>query len=79
MSSVPGGYFGYGSFIREDLVESMSMSPNSYHEAMSMPITGWSGVQQLWIRVFMSTLILVNITLSDLPGPSWTTGAGFSC
>lgn len=58
------GYYGYGSFISEDIVESMSRSPNSWEEAMSQPIADWTGVQRLWIRVFMSILILVNITLS---------------
>ena len=33
---------------------------------MSQPIADWTGVQRLWIRVFMSILILVNITLSNL-------------
>lgn len=58
------GYYGYGSFISEDIVESMSRSPSSWEEAMSQPIADWTGVQRLWIRVFMSILILVNITLS---------------
>ena len=61
-----GGYYGYGSFISEDIVESMSRSPSSWEEAMSQPIADWTGVQRLWIRVFMSILILVNITLSNL-------------
>lgn len=58
------GYYGYGSFISEDIVESMSRSPGSWEEAMSQPIADWTGVQRLWIRVFMPILILVNITLS---------------
>lgn len=53
----------------------MSRSPSSWEEAMSQPIADWTGVQRLWIRVFMSILILVNITLSNLAniGQHWLT------
>ena len=49
-------------------MESMSYSPSSWEEAMK-PISEWTGLQRLWIRVFMSILILINITLSN-PAPT---------
>eukprot|EP00434_Breviolum_minutum_P001520 symbB.v1.2.001339.t1/scaffold73.1/size366217/3 len=58
------GYYGYGNFISNDLVESMSISPSSFDEAMLVEATEWTGPQRLRLRVLMSVLILVNIILS---------------
>ena len=66
-NALSGGYYGYGNFISDDLVTSMTRSPASYEQAMSNPDT-WTGIHRAWLRVFVSTLILINIVLS---GPAF--------
>ena len=43
----------------------MTQSPASYEQAMSNP-DSWTGIHRAWLRVFVSTLILINIILSGL-------------
>ncbi|CAK9004868.1 unnamed protein product [Durusdinium trenchii] len=58
------GYYGYGNFIRDDIVESLGQSPATFEEAMHQPISEWTGARRPWLRVFISILILINIFLS---------------
>ena len=61
------GYYGYGTFISQDIVQSMTYSPANFNEAFSdQKVWEWTGEKSLWVPALVSSLVLVNIVLSSL-------------
>jgi len=59
------GYYGYGAFINQDIVESMTYSPANLDEAFSgMKASQWTGEKSFWVPPVVSSLVLINIVLS---------------
>ena len=58
------GYHGYGDFIRQDIVRSMTYSPGTFEEALSGDPLEWTGASSRWMSPVVSSLVLVNIMLS---------------
>ena len=60
------GYYGYGAFINQDIVESMTYSPANLDEAFSgMKASRWTGEKSFWVPPVVSSLVLINIVLSS--------------
>eukprot|EP00439_Symbiodinium_sp_Y106_P009380 s6549_g1.t1 len=60
------GYYGYGAFINQDIVESMTYSPANLDEAFSgMKASQWTGEKSFWVPPVVSSLVLINIVLSS--------------
>ncbi|CAE7753801.1 AVT1C [Symbiodinium sp. CCMP2592] len=58
------GYHGYGAFILQDIVQSMTHSPKDVQEAFEAEAWNWTGAKSLWVPALVSSLVLVNIVLS---------------
>lgn len=60
------GYHGYGAFIREDIVQSMTHAPKDLQEAFEdeAEAWNWTGEKSLWVPALVSSLVLLNIVLS---------------
>eukprot|EP00439_Symbiodinium_sp_Y106_P036757 s2744_g4.t1 len=60
------GYHGYGAFILQDIVQSMTHSPKDVQEAFDdeAEAWNWTGAKSLWVPALVSSLVLVNIVLS---------------
>ena len=59
------GYHGYGAFISQDIVQSMTHSPADLAEALSeVEAWEWTGEKSLWVPPLVSSLVLINIMLS---------------
>ena len=65
------GYHGYGAFILQDIVQSMTHSPKDVQEAFDdeAEAWNWTGAKSLWVPALVSSLVLVNIVLSHLVAP----------
>ena len=53
-----GGYYGYGNFISEDIVASLSQSPASLEEATLQPMHEWTGD---WIWEYLAKVKMLRI------------------
>eukprot|EP00931_Biecheleriopsis_adriatica_P068122 TRINITY_DN42150_c0_g1_i1.p1 TRINITY_DN42150_c0_g1~~TRINITY_DN42150_c0_g1_i1.p1 ORF type:complete len:468 (+),score=50.28 TRINITY_DN42150_c0_g1_i1:82-1485(+) len=58
------GHYGYGVFTQSNIVQSMSRSPASLHEALHVDYKEWTGPRADIIGGLMSILVVTNLLIS---------------
>jgi len=58
------GYWGYGNFIQDNILISMSQSPANAGEAFKAPVDQWTGPRSRIIPALVAWCVLVNLLLS---------------
>lgn len=58
------GYYAYGDFMQDDLVQSLTVFPASLHEAFSFPPSGWTGLRAKCLAPVMAFFFLLKLIIT---------------
>jgi len=60
------GYYGYGGFMQNDIIASLSSFPANEHEAFEVPYSEWTGPKTAWLSILISAMLFIKL-LVGLP------------
>merc|ERR1712048_687929 len=57
------GYYGYGEFIQDDIIKSLTSLPANANEAFNVPADEWTGPKSHALEYIVSGLLLVKLLI----------------